>query len=310
MSHTNHAPDPGSAPDEDSVRYDLAGNLLPPRPAQAAPPIPVSVPTPAASYAPPSHARPLPASGVSPHPAPPSRLGLYLGLAAAAAAVAFVLIFGLRALRPVAVTPPKSYQTYTALDNSFSCDGPVGWKKQETGAPAGALATVSYELGPARVRVVSDAAGSLLSESFVSANANLPPEQQKPPVEKLHEMDEKQLADSLTDYQEQPTQKFPSPFGDARVSEWTATGHGGPLHGYRATMLGREREVTVICLAPEQNWTALQPAFQRIVNSARRAAGRLRRDVLRDDLTVRLTNASTCRYNSRVAETGQPAVGM
>ena len=264
---------PLGEPQEAEVRYDLAGNPLPPRTDHAAPsspppaPVPVAAPLPARMvFTPPSHAQPVAGPGVHPGP-PPSRLGLYLGLGAAAVAALLGLIVGLRAFKPVAVTAPKAYQTYTALDNSFSCDGPVGWKQQETGAPAGALSTVSYELGPARVRVVSDAAGSLLSESFVAANANLPPDQQKPPVEKLHEMDEKQLADSLTDYQEQPAQKLPSPFGDARVSEWTATGHGGALHGYRATMLGRERELTVICIAPQQNWTVLQPAFQRILNS-------------------------------------------
>lgn len=258
--------------DENAVRYDLAGNPLPARPSQAAPPAAVPAPVAAlpragAVYEPPPPHAPPPWSATPIAGRPPRPLGLYVGLGAGAICLVLLLLFGLRALKPVAVTAPTSYKTYTAIDNTFSCDGPVGWKTSETGAPAGSISTVSYELGPARVKVVSDATGSLLSESFNAANANLPPEQQIPAVQKLHEQDKKQLEDSLTDYQEQPAQKLQTPFGESRLSEWTATGKAGALHGYRATMLGREREITVICFAPAGDWAPLQPAFQRIINS-------------------------------------------
>jgi len=91
--------------------------------------------------------------------------------------------------------------------------------------------------------------------------------------QKLHEMDRKQLEDSLTGYQEQPAQKLQTPFGESRVSEWTGTGNAGALHGYRATMLGREREITVICLAPVEDWDLLQPAFHRVINSVTPGSG-------------------------------------
>ena len=262
-------------PDEGEVRYDLAGNPLPARPRQAAPPVPDPLPIAAppranAAYAPP----PAPAWSSPPVAGkPPPPIGLYAGLGVGTVAVILALVFGLKALKPVVITAPTAYKTYSAIDNTFSCDGPVGWKMHETGATSGSISTVTYELGQARVKVVSDAAGSLLSESFNAANANLPPEQQIPPVQKLHEQDEKQLEDSLTDYAEQPAQKIQTPFGESRVSEWTATGSGGALHGYRATMLGREREITVICLAPAGDWPVLKPAFQRIINSVTPQSG-------------------------------------
>ena len=194
-------------------------------------------------------------------------MALYIGLGVAAV-VLVALIFGLRPRKTVLVAAPTSYKTYTSRDSSFSCDQPAGWKMSETGMQGGSIATVSFEQGAARARVVSDAAGSLLSESLNSGNANLPPEQQKPAVEKLHEMDKPQVANDLPGYAEGPAQKAALTGGDARISEWTAnSGSGGRLHGYRVTMLNKEREITVICLSPERNWAILQPAFQRMINS-------------------------------------------
>ena len=274
------SPQGAPPPNDEGIRYDLAGNPLPARFAQAAPVIgpPVIGPPPVAAplragplYAPPPMAAP-PAWNAAP-PAAPRPVGLFVGLGVGAVALVLVLIFGLKALRPAAVTAPTAYKTYAAIDNTFSCDGPAGWKMHETGATSGSISTVTYELGPARMKVVSDATGSLISESFNAANANLPPAEQIPAVQKLHEMDRKQLEDSLTGYQEQPAQKLQTPFGESRVSEWTGTGNAGALHGYRATMLGREREITVICLAPVEDWDLLQPAFHRVINSVTPGSG-------------------------------------
>ena len=32
------------------------------------------------------------------------------------------------------------------------------------------------------------------------------------------------------------------------------------------TILGSQREMTVICIAPERNWAILQPAFQHMIS--------------------------------------------
>ena len=92
-----------------------------------------------------------------------------------------------------------------------------------------------------------------------------PPPPPKPAVAQLHERDKSQLADSLPGYQEGDMQPLQSRVGDARISEWTAD--GGKMHGYRVTMLGNQREITVICLSPQRNWAIIQPAFQHIISS-------------------------------------------
>ena len=280
MTPTETSP---SEPEDAGIRYDLAGNPLPPLPK-----VEVPLPVPGMHFAPPPGTGPSPIGpGAAPTsfvpppgaypgghapPAPAKNTqgaGLYVGLGIGLLAL-LGLIFGVQALKPKRVALPASYKTYTAIDSSFSCDQPGGWTLHETGATNGNLATATFEDGHARVRVVSDATGSLIADIAGAGNANLPPvqqvppEQQVPPVQKLHVMDEKQLAASLPDYKEGDADSFQSAAGDARVSEWTAS---GGLHGYRVTMLGREREFTVICFCPEGDWKTVKPAFLRILNS-------------------------------------------
>jgi len=278
------------APTEDvggeDVRYDLAGNPLPPLP--KAPPSPVVSQRvsgqPAPGFASPPAFTPPP--GLTPPGQPlvwggaapaakssPSGPVLYFGLGMAAV-VLVGLIFVLRALKPVIVTAPTHYKTYTAIDNTFSCDQPDGWKMHETGATNGNLATVTFEQSHVRVRVVSDATGSIMGDIATASNNSAssetlpgmpPPPPPKPAVEQLHERDVAQITSDLPGYKEGTMQKLDSRVGDARVSEWTAD--GGKMHGYRVTMLGGDREFTVICLSPERNWSILQPAFQHIITS-------------------------------------------
>lgn len=280
---------PLEEPGDEEVQYDLAGNLLPPKPKAA--PTPAAAPPPggflaAPSFAPPpAYAPPLgaaPPLGQSPGwggaasavKSAPSGAALYGGLAGAAL-VLVALIFVVRALRPVTVAAPTAYKTYTAIDNTFSCDQPAGWTMHETGATSGALSTVTFEKAHVRVRVVSDSIGSLMGD-IATANNNAasgiplppgvpPPPPPKPAVEQLHERDKSQLADSLPGYKEGEMQTLESRVGDARISEWTAD--GGKMHGYRVTMLGSQREMTVICLSPERNWAIIQPAFQHMIAS-------------------------------------------
>ena len=270
-----------SVPEDPEVQYDLSGNPLPPKPKPAIPPpnvhfAPAPPTGPVAFVPPPGYAPPGSAPAYSPRSSSKGTSGmtLYIGLGVGVLVLAG-LIFGIRALKPALVAAPTAYSTYSAIDNSFTCDQPGGWTMHETGATSGNLATATFESGHARVRVVSDATGSLMGDIVGAGNSNLPPAQQVPAVQKLHMMDEKVLADDLPGYQESDPQPLQSSSGDARVSEWTATGGGGSsaLHGYRVTILGNQREFTIICFCPERNWTALMPAFQRIIGSVKQGTG-------------------------------------
>ena len=263
---------------EDSVRYDLAGNPLPSLPAASRPvmPPPNAIPTQQfggvigqPNFTPP----PGSSLGWSGAATPVQKISssgpaLYAGLGIAAIVI-FGLIFVLRAVKPNSVGAPTSYKTYTSLDNTFSCDQPAGWDHHETGAPGGVLSTVTFLNGKVRFKVISDAEGSLMSEGGNAANANLPVEQQTPPVVKLHERDKHQLADNIPGYSEEKPTVFTSKVGDSRASEWVESEDktNGRLHGYRITMLDKDREITVICSSPERNWAVMKPVFQHLVAS-------------------------------------------
>ena len=263
---------------DDDVRYDLAGNPLPSLPASAKPamPPPNAIPTQQfGGVIGQSHFTPPPGSalgwGGASAPVQKTSSGgsaLYAGLGIAAIII-IGLIFVLRAVKPNSVSVPASYTTYTSLDNTFSCDQPAGWDHHETGAPGGVLSTVSFSKGNVRFKVISDAEGSLMSEGANAANANLPVEQQTPPVEKLHARDKHQLADNIPGCSEEKPTIFTSKVGDSRASEWidSEDKSGSRLHGYRITMLDKDREITVICSSPERNWAVMKPVFQHLVAS-------------------------------------------
>lgn len=169
---------------------------------------------------------------------------------------------------------PASYTHFAAEDRSFQCDQPAGWESTSAGGH-GVASGVLFKKGPAKIDITADLQGSLMGDIARSSNnmlGGLAPGlagKTRPPVETLHEMGKKELAESIKDYQEQPMQQIQGRMGDARMSEYT--GGGGifspKVHGLRVTMLGGERRITVICQCPESDWQTLHPAFTRVIGS-------------------------------------------
>jgi hypothetical protein len=55
------------------------------------------------------------------------------------------------------------------------------------------------------------------------------------------------------------------------VTEFTAkTAFGSGIHGYRATIIGHERAITVFCTCPEDDWAGVKPAFDKVLLSLKR----------------------------------------
>ena len=177
---------------------------------------------------------------------------------------------------------PASYTAYTAPDKAFKCLAPAGWETSSSSSQAvnsGAL----FRKGSAVIDVTADLQGSLMGDIVRGPAVPLPDlpggappgmasalkEAQKPPVEKLHEMGRKEVAERLSHYEEQPMQTMRTSLGERRYSEFTAGGgmFSGKIHGYRVTILGGERRITVLCHCPEQDWNTLQPAFAKVVGS-------------------------------------------
>jgi hypothetical protein len=184
---------------------------------------------------------------------------------------------------------PASYTAYTAPDKAFKCMAPAGWEASSSSSQA-VMSGAVFHKGSAVIDITADLQGSLMGDIVrppAMPTGDLPPgaappgmeravkELQKPPVEKLHEMGRKEVAETMSHYEEQPMKTMQSGLGDARYSEFTAGGgvFSEKIHGYRVTILGGERRVTVICRCPESDWSTLQPAFAKVVGSLTHGGG-------------------------------------
>jgi hypothetical protein len=96
-----------------------------------------------------------------------------------------------------------------------------------------------------------------------------------PAVEQVHRMDLSQYELKYADYTELPIHAFQSHLGDARLSEWTGVGQtsGTHLHGYRVTILERDRRISLNCRCAEGDWKTLQPVFTHVIHSVAQGPG-------------------------------------
>jgi hypothetical protein len=118
----------------------------------------------------------------------------------------------------------------------------------------------------------ASATGSLLSDAMGGApSEGMPPELE--PVHGIHEAGLREAKEKFTEYTEiSPAPVvIECPLGPARASEFTAkTSFGGKLHGWRGTIIGHDKGVTLFCSCPEADWQALQPVFEKVFASMER----------------------------------------
>ncbi len=200
---------------------------------------------------------------------------------------ALVAIFFLKASKPESVPAPSAYAPFTAPDKSFACLAPKDWETQSASAHA-VMGGALFKSGPAKIDITSDLMGSLMGDIVTASNAQaeslagmmpggqLPAGMKtRPPVEQLHTAGKQALASRYGNYTEQTARPLRCSLGDARYSEWTADGGfmAGKQHGYRVTILGGERRITVVSYCPESNWPTLKPAFEKVIASLQSGGG-------------------------------------
>lgn len=180
---------------------------------------------------------------------------------AAVLAVAALLLAGC-APKPAVV--PTSFSKYTAQDAAFTCDAPAGWNAESVGGAGGTESEVIFTSGDGRISVDADAAGSFIGDAMAGSGATTPgAPAQIPPIEKLHAITGQKFASDLDTYTEITTVPRMLPYGDSRITEYTAKN----VHGYRVTVMGRDRRVSIVCRCAPGEWAALQPAFARVIAS-------------------------------------------
>jgi hypothetical protein len=210
---------------------------------------------------------------------------ILIGVVGALTVLAF---FGIPQGGP-SVRAPKSFKSFETPDKSVAGVGPSDWTKKRSTGLGGTIGGVAFAQGTAKINITADLAGSLMGDMAAAANAQISnvesvlPEGQaqaltKPPVEKLHEAGEADMEETFEGYTEQPMKPLQSALGDARISEFTGKtqkdmfSQGYPAHGYRATILGGEKRVTVLCYCSDKDWKNLKPAFDKVIGSLKQGS--------------------------------------
>jgi hypothetical protein len=200
---------------------------------------------------------------------PTNPVGWYIAVAVGFIALVTV-VFMSRVSKPEHIAAPLAYEHVESGDKAFACDGPGGWDLSVDGSP-GMDGGVHFANGPVKINVADSTGLSFLGETMKvpgfggDSGSEAPP----PPVEEMHQKTEKDVADNFPGYTEMPEQKVQVQYGDTRVSEWTSTGgwFTGKQHGYRATIMGLDKVITVVCHCPETDWTTMQPVFMKVIQS-------------------------------------------
>ncbi|HEV3164772.1 MAG TPA: hypothetical protein VGZ22_12155, partial [Isosphaeraceae bacterium] len=159
------------------------------------------------------------------------------------------------------VAAPKAYKTFASKDGSFTCKYPEGWEA-EGGSGRGDFAWAKFRKGPVEIKVTADFAGSLVADiakAGQSQSGSNRPEDQ--PVAVVHERKKKGMNDDFTNYREKAPRVANTGLGEARTSEFTASGSfGTKIRGYRATALTNDKSVMIVCQCPNTDWKRLRPA--------------------------------------------------
>lgn len=192
-----------------------------------------------------------------------SRIGLFLAIG-----IGSIVIAGCGS-GPVAA--PKAYTDYNSPGGTFAIKFPEGW--QSDGGGKRGLEWAKFTSGPAMIKVDTGVAGSLMGDiagSFGGDSEELGPEYE--PVHSVHADAAEMAKEEFSGYKELgEIEVMEVALGPARRSEFTsASSFGGGMHGYRGTLLGKDKAVYVYCVCPESDWKTLQPSFHEVLMTFKR----------------------------------------
>ncbi len=187
--------------------------------------------------------------------------------------------------RPSTAKPEIGPMTaYTTEDKSLTVSHPENWKPHESGANAVLTRVRFTPTETVRVTVTTDLTGSLFadiqksstdSQNPLAAMGMGTPDKQKSPLENVHEMQGKQMAEdpSYGEFQDGNTQKLQVAGTEALMTDFTykKTGLFGmtEMVGERVTALAGERRLTFVAVCPKQMGTELAQVFQKMLESLR-----------------------------------------
>jgi hypothetical protein len=177
--------------------------------------------------------------------------------------------------KPADVAAPTTFAKYNAKNGDFALEYPDGWEAKGGGKKNHSLKVTK---GAVIIEVRSDLTGSLIGDIAGNSVGVMPggmpdgefdAELDLAPVAQVHQMAQEEMAELIGSYSEGKAEKVSTAgFGEGRMSEFTGKqGLGVEIKGMRATVLGRDKRVVVVCTCPPSNWDALKPAFKKVIES-------------------------------------------
>ncbi|WP_337177125.1 hypothetical protein [Paludisphaera sp.] len=191
------------------------------------------------------------------------------GKAKAAAAAKDLADDGDRAANPDAERALASVEM-SAKDGAFRLRHPPGWETQTGGKADNTYSYILLDKGAAKITVYADITGSLISGADSANAADFEEGSPFAPVHKAHEHYAKSGTEELGEYQESEPEVFKGTgFGEGRLSVFTASAgmFGGKLKGYHATVLNRDRRISVLAYGPAEDFPKLRATYLAVCRS-------------------------------------------
>ena len=169
------------------------------------------------------------------------------------------------------VSAPTSFVTCLDKGGQFVCDAPKGWEVDAGGKPDSPNSFAKISSGGAMISVMSDLAGSLYGDMAKAGGGMMGGESEHPSA-RVHAMGIRRMKEEYSTYDEREPVKVQSTgLGEGRRSTFIASQPMvGKIYGYRATFLGGDRRIEVLCTCPATNWKVLKPTFEKVIAGLRR----------------------------------------
>lgn len=163
---------------------------------------------------------------------------------------------------------PTEFRDVRFGDDDFCCDYPKDWKMTFGGGRKGVPPWAKFEQGGASVSIRDSFSGTLDGALKRSMHTGNDIERGQAPVRVVHEDWQDNAAETLRNYQESGPQPLDHLLGEALVSEFRAQPMlGGPVHGYRITILYEFHQFRIVCRCTASEWEILRPAFDHVIAS-------------------------------------------
>ncbi|MGD9856075.1 MAG: hypothetical protein AB7U20_14115 [Planctomycetaceae bacterium] len=169
---------------------------------------------------------------------------------------------------------PQQYAAFASEHGGFRCEHPDGWSVEQGGGTGGLPPWARFKDGTATISIKASASGSAISD--IAGASQFPGgveevDDDLSPVAQVHDFQKNKIALDYSDYEEKPGENINIPWGEVRISEFTASeGFGSKVQGFRVTLTGVQWQFNMLCTCPPKKWDEYRPIFDRVIQSVGR----------------------------------------